>query len=59
MKNLTIALTPEQFTMSEKTLAQSADFKVVAWAYPNGVKALALENARGRLVVLPYQGQMI
>ncbi len=33
MKNLTIALTPEQFTMSEKTLAQSADFKVVAWAY--------------------------
>jgi Domain of unknown function (DUF4432) len=30
-----------------------------AWTYPSGVMALSLENARGRLVVLPWQGQMI
>ncbi|QLG93122.1 aldose 1-epimerase family protein [Pseudomonas yamanorum] len=47
------------FGEQEKTLLQSADFKVSAWAYPSGVLALSLENSRGRLVVLPYQGQMI
>lgn len=47
------------FCEQEKTLLQSADFKVSAWAYPSGVLALSLENSRGRLVVLPYQGQMI
>ena len=59
MKKFSIALTPEQFTTNETTLAESADFRVLAWTYPGGVRALALENARGRLVVLPYQGQMI
>lgn len=59
MKTLTLALSPEQFNGAEKTLVQSDDFRVLAWTYPSGVKALALENARGRLVVLPYQGQMI
>ncbi len=47
------------FGEQEKILLQSGDFKVSAWAYPSGVLAVALENSRGRLVVLPYQGQMI
>jgi hypothetical protein len=55
----TISLYPEQFGGDEKTLLESADFRVLAWTYPSGVKALALENHRGRVVVLPYQGQMI
>ena len=59
MKAFTIALAPEQFAGAEKTLVESADFRVRAWTYPSGVKALALENARGRVVALPYQGQMI
>lgn len=59
MNAFSIALSPEQFTREEKILVESADFRVRAWTYPSGVKALALENARGRLVVLPYQGQMI
>jgi len=59
MKTTTIALYPEQFGSAEKTLLESADFRVLAWTYPSGVKALALENNRGRVVVLPYQGQMI
>ncbi len=56
---VTIALYPELFAGAEKTLLESADFRVQAWTYPSGVKALALENNRGRVVVLPYQGQMV
>ncbi|WP_296254816.1 MULTISPECIES: aldose 1-epimerase family protein [unclassified Pseudomonas] len=55
----TIALFAELFAGGEKTLLESADFRVLAWTYPSGVKALALENTRGRVVVLPYQGQMV
>jgi hypothetical protein len=55
----TIALYPELFSGAEKTLLESTDFRVQAWTYPTGVKALALENNRGRIVVLPYQGQMV
>ncbi|MDH0745453.1 aldose 1-epimerase family protein [Pseudomonas sp. GD03842] len=54
-----ISLYPELFSGVEKTLLASADFRVLIWTYPSGVKALALENNRGRVVVLPYQGQMI
>lgn len=54
-----IPLYPALFSEQEKTLLQSAEFKVTAWTYASGVRALSLENARGRLVVLPYQGQMI
>ncbi|MGB3127659.1 MAG: aldose 1-epimerase family protein [Pseudomonas sp.] len=59
MKTMTVAVSPDQFGGAEKVLLESADFRVLAWTYPSGVKALALENARGRVVALPYQGQMI
>ncbi|MEB0119601.1 aldose 1-epimerase family protein [Pseudomonas sp. CCI1.2] len=59
MKKTTIALFPALFAGAEKTLLASADFNVSAWTYPSGVLALALDNSRGRVVVLPYQGQMI
>lgn len=55
----TFSLYPELFGAQERTVLESADFRVQAWTYASGVKALALENNRGRLVVLPYQGQMI
>jgi hypothetical protein len=58
-KRTTISLHPDLFSGDEKTLLESADFRVLAWTYPSGVKALALENDRGRVVVLPYQGQMV
>lgn len=58
-KKTTITLYPDMFIGAEKTVLESNDFRVRAWTYPSGVKALALENNRGRLVVLPYQGQMI
>ena len=59
MNTVRLDLYPEQFSGAEKTLLESSDFRVLAWTYPTGVKALALENNRGRVVVLPYQGQMI
>jgi len=59
MNTVKLDLYPEQFSCAEKTLLESSDFRVLAWTYPTGVKALALENNRGRVVVLPYQGQMI
>jgi hypothetical protein len=59
MNSVNCYLSATQFGETEKILLESADFCVRAWTYPSGVKALALENARGRLVVLPYQGQMI
>ncbi|MDE1169500.1 MAG: aldose 1-epimerase family protein [Pseudomonas sp.] len=54
-----VPLYKSAFGEAEKTLLQSADFRVSSWVYPSGVLALALENSRGRLVVLPYQGQMV
>ena len=57
--NTRIPLYPVLFSEQEKVLLQSEDFKVSAWVYPSGVLAVGLENSRGRLVVLPYQGQMI
>ncbi|WP_282288473.1 aldose 1-epimerase family protein [Pseudomonas sp. PS02302] len=54
-----LPLQPEQFTACERSLLASDAFQVRAWIYPSGVRALALENRRGRLIVLPYQGQMV
>ncbi len=54
-----ISLYRALFGEQEKVLVQSKDFTVSAWTYSSGVLALSLENSRGRLVVLPYQGQMI
>jgi Domain of unknown function (DUF4432) len=59
MKVTTLGLFPQLFNETEKTLLESSDFRVSAWTYPSGVLAVALENNRGRVVVLPYQGQMI
>ncbi|WP_338491135.1 aldose 1-epimerase family protein [Pseudomonas trivialis] len=54
-----IPLYPALFGEQENIILQSQAFKVSAWTYPSGVRALSLENSRGRLVLLPYQGQMI
>ncbi|MEG8232600.1 aldose 1-epimerase family protein [Pseudomonas orientalis] len=57
--NTRIALYPAVFAEQERILLQSSAFKVSAWAYPSGVLAVSLNNSRGRLVILPFQGQMI
>jgi hypothetical protein len=57
--NTRIPLYRAVFGEQEKILLQCPAFKVSAWTYASGVLALSLENSRGKLVVLPYQGQMI
>ncbi|MBN4174849.1 hypothetical protein GSU75_02068 [Pseudomonas savastanoi pv. phaseolicola] len=50
---------PQLWDQTSRLLLESANFSVRAWTYPSGVKALSLENSRGKLVILPWQGQMI
>ncbi|WP_462380019.1 aldose 1-epimerase family protein [Pseudomonas sp. Marseille-QA0892] len=54
-----IPLYPQLWEQASRLLLESAHFSARAWTYPSGVKALSLENSRGELVVLPWQGQMI
>lgn len=59
MSDLTLPLERGDFTAQERLLAQTEDFRVVTFAYPSGVEALRLENARGQVTLLPYLGQMV
>ncbi|WP_434155647.1 aldose 1-epimerase family protein [Pseudomonas sp. JZ134] len=54
-----LPLYPQLWGEASRPLLKSNKFNVHAWTYPSGIKALSLENSRGRLVVLPWQGQMI
>ena len=56
---LRLPLYPQLWDQTSRLLLESANFSVRAWTYPSGVKALSLENSRGKLVILPWQGQMI
>ncbi len=55
----TIPLDPVQFTANERPLLQADGVWASGFRYPTGVAALRLGNARGSVVVLPYQGQII
>lgn len=52
-------LQPEWFSQAERTIAESGAIVVSAFRYPSGVAALRITNARGEIIVLPYQGQQI
>jgi len=59
MTATTIFLDKTYFSPLPKTLLLSGELKAVIFQYPSGVHGLRLENARGSLVVLPFQGQQI
>ncbi|CAI9120328.1 aldose 1-epimerase family protein [Brytella acorum] len=54
-----IPLDRKAFGSTAQILVKSEAFTVTGWTYPSGVMAVAIENTRGRLVVLPFMGQMI
>ena len=54
-----IALQREYFTKQPTVIYESDDFKTTMFKYNSGVEGLELKNSRGRMVVLPYMGQMI
>ncbi|MGX1195446.1 aldose 1-epimerase family protein [Metabacillus sp. SLBN-84] len=47
------------FSESSKLIFRNTEFTVSLFKYPSGVEAIELKNSRGRMVVLPYMGQMI
>ncbi|MBO0959932.1 aldose 1-epimerase family protein [Neobacillus sp. MM2021_6] len=55
----TIELQRHFFTDTSKVIFQNAELKASLFRYPSGVEAIELRNLRGRMVVLPFMGQMI
>jgi hypothetical protein len=47
------------FNDTNKVIFQNEEFTVSLFRYQSGVEAIEIENSRGKMVVLPYLGQMI
>ncbi len=47
------------FAPKEAVLAEFGPLRASAFRYPSGVAALRLQNERGELIMLPFQGQQI
>jgi hypothetical protein len=54
-----IALEKEYFTEKERTVLDLGELKAVAFAFDTGVHAVRIENSKGHIVVLPFQGQQV
>ncbi len=52
-------LPPAAFTDREQLLVDHGLLHAVAFRYPSGVPALRVQNERGHLTLLPFQGQQI
>jgi hypothetical protein len=49
----------DYFTLSSKIIFRNEEMTASLFRYPSGVEAIELKNSLGRMVVLPYMGQMI
>lgn len=54
-----INLSHEMFSKSEFELYKDADFTATTFTYPSGIEALKVENSRGYLTFLPFNGLII
>lgn len=54
-----IELRKSFFSEAEKTLCEFREFTVSAFCFDSGVHALRIKNARGEIVVLPFQGMQV
>ncbi|QKV17918.1 aldose 1-epimerase family protein [Oricola thermophila] len=53
-------LSPDFFPATgERTLVENHAFRITTFRYPSSVEGLRIENARGRVTILPWLGQMI
>jgi len=59
MPNTRISLSPSYFSEREQTLVEFGSLSVQAFRYPSGVCAVQINNDRGHLIMLPFQGQQI
>lgn len=55
----TIELQREFFKENSKVIFRNDEFTASLFRYPSGIEAIELTNSRGRMVVLPYMGQII
>lgn len=55
----TIELRRDFFKEHATVLFTNNEFEVTLFRYPSGIEAIELTNSRGKMVVLPYQGQII
>lgn len=54
-----ITLQREFFGKQRTELFRNAAFGVTLFTYPSGIEAVEVTNSRGRMVVLPFMGQII
>ena len=54
-----IELYDQMFNEKERTLCQFDTFSIMTFRYESGVAALRIINARGEIIVLPFQGQQV
>lgn len=54
-----IQLTKEMFQPLEHQLLQAGEFSVKTFQFQSGVSGLKIQNSRGEIILLPYQGQQI
>ncbi|TIU42167.1 MAG: DUF4432 family protein, partial [Mesorhizobium sp.] len=54
-----VDLVPEQFGPSETIVARYRGLVATAFRYRSGVAGLRISNAKGEIVMLPFQGQQI
>jgi hypothetical protein len=59
MPQAIINLSPNFFSEREKTLVSQGELTATTFLFESGVAGLKLQNSRGELVILPYQGQQI
>ena len=59
MESGIINLQRHYFIDSHKEIFRSENITINLFRYPSGVEAIEVKNLRGRMVVLPYMGQMI
>jgi hypothetical protein len=54
-----VELQREFFKETSKIIFHNENITASIFQYPSGVEAIELKNTRGRMVILPYMGQMI
>ena len=59
MTHTTLHLRPHFFDARERPLVEAGSLSASALRFDSGVCALRLQNARGHLLLLPFQGQQI
>lgn len=55
----TYFLNKADFTTEQKVLLQNDHFTAESFLYPSGIAALKISNAKGHMIILPFDGQII